>query len=363
VGYRDPESQAFIESWFGKLKEREVWLNEYDLTACAGIGGNVDRYHGRPHSGLNYRTPTEVRQTWEDGQRLQKTAAWPVNTGGAQVKTLIQLAVSRGDERAVGFGSMRKLLALQVLGCVVLFGIGRLLGLPVWQIAVFGWVPVFVAGYAWLWWFRNVFFYRDPERSIPVEDSLIVSPADGRVMYVHPVEAGEVVAEKNGRRIRISELARAEIGQARGWLIGIYMTPFDVHFNRAPIDGEIETVHYHRTSANLPMVDVWEYVSFTLFRRAVDLFSAPFHLENERLTMRIRNERLTCFLILIADQFVNKITRFFEDHAYVSKGAKISFIARGSQTDLFIPRDGVSVSVKPGDQVYAGETILATLDT
>jgi putative transposase len=76
-GYRDPESQAFIESWFGKLKEREVWLNEYETLddARRGIGGYVDRYHQRPHSGLGYRTPNEIRQTWEDGQRLQKTAA------------------------------------------------------------------------------------------------------------------------------------------------------------------------------------------------------------------------------------------------------------------------------------------------
>jgi transposase InsO family protein len=58
-GYRAPESQAFIESWFGKLKDREVWLNEYETLADArrGIGGYVDRYHHRPHSGLNYRTP------------------------------------------------------------------------------------------------------------------------------------------------------------------------------------------------------------------------------------------------------------------------------------------------------------------
>jgi len=71
-GYRDPESQAFIESWFGKLKEREVWLNEYETLddARGGIGGYVDRYHHRPHSGLDYRTPLEVRQTWEDLQKL-----------------------------------------------------------------------------------------------------------------------------------------------------------------------------------------------------------------------------------------------------------------------------------------------------
>ena len=73
-GYRDPESQAFIESWFGKLKEREVWREEYETLEDArrGIGGYVDRYHDRPHSSLDYRTPKEVRQTWED---LQKIAA------------------------------------------------------------------------------------------------------------------------------------------------------------------------------------------------------------------------------------------------------------------------------------------------
>lgn len=76
-GYRDPESQAFIESWFGKLKEREVWLNEYETLddARRGIGGYVDRYHHRPHSRLGYRTPDEVRQTWEDLPEHQKQAA------------------------------------------------------------------------------------------------------------------------------------------------------------------------------------------------------------------------------------------------------------------------------------------------
>ena len=76
-GYRDPESQAFIESWFGKLKERLVWRSDFETLdqARKEIAAYIDRYHHRPHSGLGYRTPTEVRRTWEDGQRLQKTAA------------------------------------------------------------------------------------------------------------------------------------------------------------------------------------------------------------------------------------------------------------------------------------------------
>lgn len=76
-GYRDPESQAFIESWFGKLKERLVWRSEFETLdqARKEIATYIQSYHQRPHSGLRYRTPAEVRQTWDDGQRLLKSAA------------------------------------------------------------------------------------------------------------------------------------------------------------------------------------------------------------------------------------------------------------------------------------------------
>jgi phosphatidylserine decarboxylase len=258
---------------------------------------------------------------------------------------------------------MKKLLLLQTIACVIAYFIGAYVGLKPWQIVAFAWMPIFAAGYIWLWWFRNIFFYRDPERRIPRGENLILSPADGRIMYVCPVKAGEVVSEKNGRKFTISELAKTNVGNAQGWLLGIYMTPFDVHFNRAPIDGEIRTLHYHRTGLNLPMVDLWEYVNFTLFRKAVNMFAAPFHLENERMTMQIQNGKTVCFLILIADQFVNKITRFFQESQQVKKGEKISFIERGSQTDLFIPHQSVSFKVRSGDQVYAGKTILAILDS
>ncbi len=77
-GYRDPESQAFIESWFRYLKERCVWRNEFETLEQARevIAAYIDHYHDRPHSRLNYRTPREVRATWDDAQgALQKTAA------------------------------------------------------------------------------------------------------------------------------------------------------------------------------------------------------------------------------------------------------------------------------------------------
>jgi putative transposase len=77
-GYRDPESQAFIESWFRYLKERCVWRHEFETLDQARevIGAYIDHYHHRPHSRLDYRTPSEVRQTWDDTQdQLQKQAA------------------------------------------------------------------------------------------------------------------------------------------------------------------------------------------------------------------------------------------------------------------------------------------------
>jgi putative transposase len=65
-GYRDPESQAFIESWFGQFKKRCAWRAEWETIeqARAEIGDYIDRYHHRPHSGIGYRTPTEVAATW-----------------------------------------------------------------------------------------------------------------------------------------------------------------------------------------------------------------------------------------------------------------------------------------------------------
>jgi putative transposase len=77
-GYRDPESQAFIESWFRYLKERCVWRNEFETLDQARevINAYIDRYHDRPHSRLDYKTPHEVRATWDDAQgALQNIAA------------------------------------------------------------------------------------------------------------------------------------------------------------------------------------------------------------------------------------------------------------------------------------------------
>jgi len=76
-GYRDPESQAFIESWFSKLKLRLIWRSDFETLdqAREAIAGYIDEYHDRPHSGLNYQTPREVAAIWQNPESLQKLAA------------------------------------------------------------------------------------------------------------------------------------------------------------------------------------------------------------------------------------------------------------------------------------------------
>ena len=75
-GYRDPESQAFIESWFGQFKKRCAWRAERETLdqARTEIHTYIDSYHHRPHSGLGYRTPTQVAQTWRDNLDLHAEA-------------------------------------------------------------------------------------------------------------------------------------------------------------------------------------------------------------------------------------------------------------------------------------------------
>jgi putative transposase len=72
-GYRDPKNQAFIESWFSKLKLPCLWREEFETLEQARtmIGAFIHDYHHRPHSGLNYRTPRDIAATRNDYNHLQ----------------------------------------------------------------------------------------------------------------------------------------------------------------------------------------------------------------------------------------------------------------------------------------------------
>ena len=76
-GYRDPESQAFIESWFGQFKKRLAWRSQWESLdqARKEITNYIESYHQRPHSGLAYRTPAEVATTWRPDPDVLQTRA------------------------------------------------------------------------------------------------------------------------------------------------------------------------------------------------------------------------------------------------------------------------------------------------
>ncbi len=210
---------------------------------------------------------------------------------------------------------------------------------------------------------QRIWFYRDPVRITPRDEDLLVSPCDGQVVYVRRVENGEIVSEKLGQKIKVSEITHAEWPEGQtpgqGWLIGIYMSPLDVHFNYAPMQGRISGIVHNGAKLNLPMVDLWEYIQLTYLRRAVDLFAKRYALENERQTVFIEG-RVKVAMVEIADKFVNKISTYVKVGETLRPGQKISFIERGSQVDLFIFGE-VDFLVSVGDQVYGAQTPIARL--
>lgn len=209
---------------------------------------------------------------------------------------------------------------------------------------------------------RTTWFHRDPQHpSVPQRDDIVLSPVYGIVAYVRRVEDGIITAEKKGEEVPLPELTK-EGGEGSGWLIGIAMTALDVHFQYAPFPATVESVHHHTTGRNLPMFDLWEYVRITWFRRWVSLWAKRYLLENERMTFQLRGNNLALWLVLIADKFVDKITPFVQPGDHVAAGAKLSFIGRGSQVDVFLPdTPGLQIAVKAGDRALGPRTVLACL--
>jgi phosphatidylserine decarboxylase len=207
---------------------------------------------------------------------------------------------------------------------------------------------------------RFYYFFRDPDRRPPPGDG-ILAPADGYVVYIHAVRAGEVpVAIKGRRSFALEELtALPGIGEA-GTLIGIFMTPTSVHVNRAPIGGVVRRRVQRRTERNRSMVRV---LTNLLVGRRPYVEDCRYLVENARNTIVIEGDRLTVSVTQIADDWISHIACRVTEGDTVERGARYGMIRFGSQTDLFIPA-GVPIRVlcHEGERVRAGETILARLE-
>ena len=180
-------------------------------------------------------------------------------------------------------------------------------------------------------------FFRDPERVVPQDDRMIVSPADGLVSLIAQVEppAELKIADGSGAR-----------GLADGLVtrVSIFMSVFDVHINRAPIGGTVRRVVY------MP----GKFVNADL-DKASD--------ENERQHILI--ERADGFAVgftQIAGLVARRIVPFVKPGDLVAVGQRVGLIRFGSRVDVYLPA-GTDARVVLGQTVIAGETVLAEVGT
>jgi phosphatidylserine decarboxylase len=186
-------------------------------------------------------------------------------------------------------------------------------------------------------------FYRDPDRTPPDRDDVVVSPADGHVLYVRRSERGRVPAATKGARDHaLDELTHTPMHLDEAIVVGIGLSFLDVHVNRSPVAGRVR-VERHRGG-------------FASLRRPEAA------LENERATLVVERPALVVGVVLIASRLVRRVVTYVHEGEQVALGQRIGMIRFGSQVDVVLPLAATAeVRVEPGERVRAGETIVAVL--
>ncbi|MBS3101367.1 phosphatidylserine decarboxylase [Candidatus Woesearchaeota archaeon] len=181
------------------------------------------------------------------------------------------------------------------------------------------------------------YFYRDPKRLIPGGNN-IVAPADGKIISIIDTSKNEVKIKK-GLLGKIKTLTNDVAGEC--YVISIFMSPFDVHINRAPIAGTVKSIKHTKGS----------------FFKAYDLEKS---LRNEKNEIIIQNKTLRIKVIQIAGFLARRIKCYVKKKEKVNKGGKIGMIALSSQTTIVIPKV-VGLKAKIGQRMKAGLTIIADI--
>ena len=163
------------------------------------------------------------------------------------------------------------------------------------------------------------YFFRDPERSVPIEPGIVVAPADGLVTIVRLAD-GEVNPES---------------------LVSIFLSPFDVHINRAPIGGVISEIAYKKG----------KYLMAT---------KAESRLLNEQNTLTIQGDGLTVRCTQIAGILARRIVCWKQAGERVKCGERFGMIKFSSRTDVLLPPN-VDVLVSEGMRVRGGVTIVGRI--
>jgi phosphatidylserine decarboxylase len=209
---------------------------------------------------------------------------------------------------------------------------------------------------SFLYWRFHAFF-RDPERHPPA-GSVVLAPADGRVLYVSEVAPHTMPAVvKDGTEIPLTDAPMVGPNELSGVSIGIYMFPWSVHVNRAPIGGKVThvnarpAVHENRSMVRALMHLMWHLPVTDEVRASV--------AENARNTIVFEGD-LSVAMVQIADRYVRQVDCFVHAGDTVERGQRVGMIRMGSQCDVFFRRaPGLQVLCRQGDRTRAGETILA----
>ncbi|NMC60904.1 MAG: phosphatidylserine decarboxylase [Candidatus Methanofastidiosa archaeon] len=182
----------------------------------------------------------------------------------------------------------------------------------------------------------SILFYRDPERVPPIEEGIIISPADGKVISIDTLRGNEIpFTIKNGNKIFLPELTG--IVEGNYTVVSIFMNVFDVHVNRSPVSGQIEEIIY---------IDGGHSPAF-----------GNVLTENERNIVVIDGEK-RIVIVQIAGTIARRIDCYVSEDQSVNIGDKIGKIKLGSQVVVMYPSDYLTI-VKIDDKVKAGETIIA----
>jgi phosphatidylserine decarboxylase len=200
-------------------------------------------------------------------------------------------------------------------------------------------------------------FFRDPTRIAPA-GSVVVAPADGRILYVKEVPPDVLPhAVKHGTAIPVPDASEVGPATLPGLLIGIYMFPWSVHVNRAPVAGTVVRVTPRPASPeNRSMVRALLHLAWDL--PVTDEVCAAVE-GNARNTIVIDGP-MPVAIVQIADRYVRTIDCYVREGDVIERGHRIGMIRMGSQCDVFLRRvPALEVVCRPGDRVRAGETILA----
>jgi phosphatidylserine decarboxylase len=168
----------------------------------------------------------------------------------------------------------------------------------------------------------TIAFFRDPNRPVPAGSNLIVAPADGRVRDIVELDEKEILRAKTRR-------------------VGIFLSIFDVHTNRAPIDGRIVYRQHH---AGL----------------CLDARDPNCSEKNEAMTWAFENPSGRIVVRQLTGAIARRIVVWANVGDELKKGERFGMIRFGSRTELYLPLDA-EVLVKTGDHVSGGSTVIARL--